>query len=72
MFDLEFEIHDALAKFDKPVSWKEIKQALFESSGFDITPISLHYHLKKLVQNGEVEKLTIGEEIYYILENEPR
>ena len=67
MFDIEFEIKDALSEFDKPVSYREIIHAINDKGYGIVNAMSFHYHLKRLIEYGEVKKLTIGEELYYSL-----
>lgn len=68
--DIPFEINDALYFYNKPASWTEIKKRIDEFHDINIEAPVLFYHLKKMVENGEITKQSIGEELYYSLTDE--
>lgn len=68
--DIPFEIKDALYYYNKPASWQEIKRRIDEYHNIKIESPIIFYNLKKMVENGEVIRQTIGEELYYSLSDE--
>lgn len=50
-----------------PISWTEIRDRIQIGLGTDvkIQPVTLHYHLKNLIEMGQVQRMSLGEELYY-------
>lgn len=50
-----------------PISWTEIRDRIKMSLGTDVNipSTTLHFHLKKLIEMGQVTRMSLGEELYY-------